>query len=229
VTVGQTASLQFAYDTGATISITGWSNSAATPATGIPVSIANSALLPYRQYSYTAGTTVMTPLFPTPSGYTVFAGNCTDNNPVGLDTTNNVFYNNPGTSPVSVTAGGTTTTTILLYDVPVTVVNSTGVVQPNAVVTATETTGNPSPYTAVCTSGAASGAAPTLGMVTTDAAGTSTTAMPLGHWSIKAVVGPKQGTTKVWRRITGVFATTATGASTGSALTTVTVTVTWAG
>ena len=226
VTVGQTASLQFAYDTGATISITGWSNSAATPATGIPVSIANSALLPYRQYSYAAGTTVMTPLFPTPSGYTVFAGNCTDNNPVGLDTTNNVFYNNPGTSPVSVTPGGTTMTTVRLYDVPVKVVNSTGVVQPNAVVTATETTGNPSPYTAVCTSGGASGTAPTLGMVTTDAAGTSTTAMPLGHWSIKAVVGPKQGTTKVWRRITGVFATTGTGASTGSALPTVTVTVT---
>ena len=30
-------------------------------------------------------------------GYTVFAGNCTDNNPNGLDTTRNRFYNNPGT------------------------------------------------------------------------------------------------------------------------------------
>ncbi len=225
VTVGQTASLSFNYDTAATITITGWSGTVSTPATNIPIGTGNSALTPYRMYSYAAGTTTLTPLFPSPSGYTVFAGNCTDNNPVGLDTTNNVFYINPGTSPVSVTAGGTTLATIPLYDIPVKVVNSTGVVQPNAVVTATETTSNPSPYNAVCTSGAGSGSAPTLGMVTTNAAGTSTTAMPLGHWSIKAVVGPKQGITKIWREITGVFATTATGAATGSALATVTVTV----
>jgi Tfp pilus assembly protein PilV len=225
VTVGQTASLAFNYDTAARITITGWSGSVATPATNIPIGIGNSSLSPYRMYSYAAGTTALTPLFPQPSGYTVFAGNCTDNNPVGLDTTNNVFYNNPGTTPVSVTPGGTTLATVPLYDLPVKVVNTSGVVQPNAVVTATETTGYASPYTSVCTNGGASGTAPTLGMVTTDAAGTSTTAMPLGHWSIKAVVGTKQGTTKIWRRITGVFAVTTGGASTGSALPVVTVTV----
>lgn len=227
VSVGQTASLSFNYDTAARITITGWSGSVATPATNIPIGIGNSALAPYRMYSYAAGTTALTPLFPSPSGYTVFAGNCTDNNPVGLDTTNNVFYANPGTTPVSVTPGGTTLATVPLYDLPVKVVNSTipGVVQPNAVVTATETTGYASPYTAVCTSGGGSGTAPTLGMVTTSAAGTSTTAMPLGHWSIKAVVGTKQGTTKIWRRITGTFAVTTGGAATGSALTVVTVTV----
>ena len=224
VTVGQISSLQFNYDTAATITVSGWSNSAATPATNIPIGIANSALQPYRQYSYAAGTTTLTPLFPTPSGYTVFAGNCTDNNPVGLDTTNNVFYNNPGTTATSVTPGGTTATTVRLYDLPVTVVNSVGV-PVVATVTATETTSNPSPYTAVCTNGGGSGSAPTLGLVTTSAAGTSTTAIPLGHWTIKATSGSKTGTVKVWRRITGVFNVTSTGASTGSALATVTVTV----
>ncbi len=85
VTVGQTSSLTFYYDTAATISITGWAGpSTATPATNIPIGIANTSLQPYGQYSYAAGSTSLTPLFPYPSGYTVFAGNCTDNNPDGL-------------------------------------------------------------------------------------------------------------------------------------------------
>src|SRR6185437_16820771 len=41
VTVGQTASLTFNYDTAATINVTGWSGSTATPATNIPIGIAN--------------------------------------------------------------------------------------------------------------------------------------------------------------------------------------------
>ena len=94
-----------------------------------------------------------------------------------------------------------------------------------ATVTATETTGYASPYNSVCTSGSGSGTAATLGLVASDATGTSLNAVPLGHWSIKAVSGTKQGTTKVWRRITGVFNVTTGGASTGTAITSVTVTV----
>jgi Tfp pilus assembly protein PilV len=225
VTVGQTASLQFNYDTAATITITGWSGSTATPATNIPIGIANSALQPYSMYSYASGTTTLTPLFPAPSGYTVFAGNCTDNNPVGLDTTRNVFYKNPGTTAVDVTPGGSTATTVPLYDLPVTVVNAAGQPVSGATLTATETTTNSSPYTAVCTNGGSSGAVPTIGLVTTSAAGTSTTAVPLGHWTITATSGTKHGTAKVWRKITGMFAVTSAGASTGSALSTISVTV----
>jgi Tfp pilus assembly protein PilV len=226
VTIGQTASLQFNYDTAATIQITGWSGSVATPATNIPIGLANSALTPYRQYSYAAGTTMLSPVFPAASGYTVFAGNCADHNPVGLNTSNAVFYPVPGTTAVNVDPGMTTATTVKLYDLPIKVVNSSGVVQPNAVVTAAGTTGNTSPYTAVCTNGSASGSLPTLGLVTTSAAGTSTTAIPLGHWSVKAVVGAKQGTTKIWRKPDGIWAVTSAGASTGSALALVTITVT---
>lgn len=223
VTIGQTASLTFNYDTAGTITVTGWTGSVATPATNIPIGLGNSALLPYRQYTYAAGTTTMTPLFPAPAGYTVFAGNCTDNNPVGLDTTNNVFYNNPGTTPVSVAPGGTTTAAVPLYDLPITVTAAGSPVV--ATITATETSGYLAPYTAVCTSGGASGSLPTIGLVTTSAAGTSTTAIPLGHWTINATSGTKHGTVKIWRRITGVFAVTASGASSGSALATVPVPV----
>ena len=224
VTVGQTVSLTFNYDTAATINIGGYSGSAATHATNIPIGLANSALLPYRQYSYAAGTTTMTPLFPATGGYTVFAGNCTDNNPVGLDTTNNVFYNNPGTTPVAVTPGGTTVAIVPLYDLPITV-TAAGVPAVGATLTMTATSGYAAPYTSVCTNGGGSGSAPTLGLVTTVAGGTSLTAIPLGHWTINATFGVKHGTVKVWRRITGVFNVTAAGASTGAALATVPVPV----
>ena len=167
---------------------------------------------------------MLTPVFPYPSGYTVFAGNCTDNNPVGYDTMHNVFYNNPGTSTVTVTPGATSATTVPLYDLPVTVVDATGAPVAGATLTATETTGSPSPYNAVCTNGGAAGSPATLGLVTSAADGTSTTAVPLGHWTIRAVSGTKSGTVDVWRRVSGVFNTIA-GASTGTALTTVTVPV----
>jgi len=225
VTVGQTSSLTFNYDTAATISITGWAGpSVATPATNIPVGVGDTGLQPYGQYTYAAGTTTLTPLFPYPAGYTVFAGNCTDNNPNGLDLSHSRFYNNPGTVTTNVTPGGTSTATVPLYDMPVTV-TSAGVPAVGATLTATETTSFPTPYTAVCTSGEVSGSAPTIGLVTTTAGGTSTTAVPLGHWTINATFGAKHGSINVWRRITGVFNVTAAGASTGSALATVTVPV----
>src|SRR4051812_1923589 len=226
VTVGQTTSLTFNYDTAATINITGWSGSALPPASSIPIGIANTSLQPYQQYSYAAGTTVLTPLFPYPSGYTVFAGNCTDNNPVGYDSTHNKFYNNPGTSTVTVSPGTTSNTTVPLYDLPVTVVNSAGVAVVGATVTATETTGYASPYNAVCTSGGSSGTAATLGLVTSGAGGASVNAVPLGHWTIKAVSGTKQGTVKIWRRVTGIFNVTSGGATTATAIAGITVTVT---
>jgi hypothetical protein len=167
----------------------------------------------------------MTPVFPYPSGYTVFAGNCTDNNPVGYDSTHNKFYNNPGTTTVSVSPGATSTATVPLYDLPVTVVDGTGAPVVGATLTASETTGYASPYNAICTNGGAAGSAPTIGLVTTDASGTSLTAVPLGHWTINATAGTKTGSVKVWRRITGVFNVTTGGASTGSAIPTVTVPV----
>jgi hypothetical protein len=225
VTVGQTASMTFNYDMAATITISGWTGSTATPATGIPIGVANTSLQPFGAYTYAAGSTTLTPLFPHPSGYTVFAGNCTDNSPEGLDTTRNRFYNNPGTTATDVTPGGTTATAVPLYDLPIQVVDNLGVAVPGATLTATATTGYPAPYTSVCINGAASGSAPTLGLVTTDAAGLSTTAIPLGHITITARSGAKVGTVKVWRRITGVYNVTATGASTGTAQPLITVTV----
>jgi Tfp pilus assembly protein PilV len=229
VTVGQTASLTFNYDTAATITITGWAKQTATAAaaTGIRVGVDNTSLQPYGQYSWVTGTTTLTPLFPYPAGYTVFAGNCTDSDPNGLDTSRNRYYVNPGTTPVTVTPGGTVSTTVPLYDLPITVMNgATPAV--GATLTATETSGysNPQPpATPVCTASGGSGPLPTIGLVTSVTGGISLTEIPLGHWTINATFGTKHGTVKIWRRITGVFNVTATGTSTGSALSTVTVAV----
>ena len=121
VAVGATASLQFNYDNAATITASSWSNSSATPASGIPIAVVNSGLQPYGQYSFAAGITSLTPLFPYASGYSLFAGNCTDNNPLGKDTNRALFY--PGQTPaiVAVTPNGTSTGTVPLYTLPVVV------------------------------------------------------------------------------------------------------------
>jgi Tfp pilus assembly protein PilV len=226
VTVGQTTSMTFNYDTAATITVTGWSGSTMTPATNIPIGVANTSLQPFGAYTYATGTTSLTPLFPYPSGYTVFAGNCTDSNPVGLDTSRNAFYPSPGTIATNVTPGGTSATTVPLYDLPVKVVDGAGNPVSGATITASETSGNPAPNTAVCMSGGATGSLPTYGLVASDATGMSNNAVPLGHLTVRAQKGTKSGTVKIWRRVTGIFNVTSTGARTGTGITLVTVTVT---
>jgi prepilin-type N-terminal cleavage/methylation domain-containing protein len=226
VTVGQTASLTFNYDTAATITVTGWSGSTFPAATNIPIGVANTSLQPFGAYTYAAGSTVLAPLFPYPSGYTVFAGSCTDSNPVGLDTGRNAFYPNPGTVATNVTPGTTSATTVPLYDLPVKVVDSAGNPVLGATITAAETSGYPAPNTAVCMNGGSTGPLPTYGLVASDAAGMSNNAVPLGHLSVRAQKGTKSGTVKIWRRVTGIFNVTSVGARTGSGISLVTVTVT---
>lgn len=222
VSVGQTASLSFSYDTPGTITVTGWNPAAPPPATNIPISVANSGIQPYAHYSYPAGTTSLTPLYPYSSGYTVFAGNCRDNNPLGKDTNQTLFYSSGATAPLSVPPGGSASTTVVLYTLSLHVQNSAVPVVPVAAGTtsATETTTYPVPYTAVCTSGTATGTAPTLGLVTTDASGNSITSVPLGHWTVTATcikpaaacpAANKVGSVNVWVQPTGVYAVNPSG------------------
>jgi Tfp pilus assembly protein PilV len=227
VVVGQTASLVFNYDTAATIAVSGWtiSGAATTVATNIPISVANTGLQPYAAFSFPATTTSLTPLYPYTSGYTVFAGNCADNNPVGKNGVNNPFYPGQPTTPINVTAGATSPAAVQLYSLPV-VVTAAGVPVSGATVTA-----NPpspsfgSPNNPVCTNGIASGSQPVLGLAASDAAGQSLTAVPLGHWAITATSGTMTGTVNVWVQPTGIFAVTSGGAATGSALSSVAVAI----
>ena len=224
VSVGQTASLQFSYDNAATINVTGWSNSSATPASGIPISVANSGLQPYSQYSFGTGITSLTPLFPYSSGYTLFAGNCTDNNPLGKDTNRALFYPTQSPTIVPVTPNGTSSATVPLYPLSIVVVRGATPVA-GTVPTLAETTTYPTPYTAACTTGTATGPGASLGLVTTSGSGSSTTAVPLGHFTITAKCTPpnaacstggvRTGTLNIWVKPDAVYAVnSSTGAAT---------------
>jgi hypothetical protein len=225
VTVGQTTSLPFSYDNAGTITVTGYTPAAPPPATGLRVSVANTGLQPSSQYSFPVGTTTLTPLYPYASGYTVFAGNCTDNNPLGKDTNRTLFYPTAAPVPLSVPPGGNVSTTVPLYAVSVHAQNSSAIAVAGGPTTAAEMTGLPAPYSAVCTSGTATSAAAPLTLQTTDASGNSVTALPLGHWTITVkcnkpaaacVSANKAGTANIWVEPTGVYGVNvATGAATG--------------
>jgi prepilin-type N-terminal cleavage/methylation domain-containing protein len=215
VTVGQTASLQFNYDSAATITVSGNTGSTAQPASGMTYSVVDTGLQPYGQFSFGANGTPasLTPLFPYAAGYTVFAGSCTDSNPLGHDGAGNLFYPTLAPTPIDVPPGGSASTTVPLYTLQLLVKNSSGVIQTNATSTMTATTGFSRPYVSVCTSGTANAAGPVLGLVATDATGTSTTAVPLGHWTITTRAGTKSATTNVWVKPDAVYTVSSTGAA----------------
>jgi Tfp pilus assembly protein PilV len=231
VSVGQTASVQFQYDQAATIAATlpSPSNTPGAPprASGVSISVVNTGLQPYGQFSFAAAAagdvTTSPSLFPYASGYTVFAGNCTDNNPLGKDTNKNLLYPTAAPVPIAVPPGGSATTTVPLYTVAIHVQNTTAVPVTGTVPTAAETTTFGVPYTSVCTAGTATGTAPTLGLVTLSATGDSVTALPLGHWTLKAVCNKPaaacptanaSATLNVWVKPDAVYGVDATGAST---------------
>jgi Tfp pilus assembly protein PilV len=221
VSVGQTASLQFQYDTAAAVTVT-FPPGPPPPASGIPVSVANTGLQPYGQFTYAAGTTTAS-IYPYANGYTVFAGNCTDNNPLGKDTNRTPLYPTAAPAVLNTPPNGSATGLASLYTVAIHVQNSTAVAVGNTVPTAAETTGFGVPYTAVCTSGTANGSAPTLGLATTNATGDSVTALPLGHFTLRATCtkpaaacpsANRVGTLNVWVKPDGVYGVSSTGAST---------------
>ncbi len=211
VSVGQTASLQFNYDSAATINVTGYTNSTATAASGLTYSVADTGLQPYGQFSFPANSTSLTPLFPYAAGYTVFAGSCTDSNPIGKDGRGNLFYPTLNPTPLDVPPAASATTTVPLYTLQLLVKNSSGTLQNGATSTMTATTGYAKPYVSVCTSGTANATGPTLGLVNTNAAGTSTTAVPLGHWTITTRSGTKSASTNVWVKPDAVYTVDANG------------------
>lgn len=222
VSVGQTVSLQFLYDTPATIVATlpSPTNTPGAPAhaTGMAIGVANTGLQPSSQFTFAgaAGDVTTSPgLFPYASGYTVFAGNCTDNNPLGKDTSRNAFYPTAAPVPIAVPPGGSAATMVPLYTLPVHV-TAAGVAVSGATVTATEAT-FAAPYVAVCTAlpgTATSGSLPAYGLTASNATGDSVTSLPLGHFAIKAQSGTKKGTVNVWVKPDGVYGVSGTGAAT---------------
>jgi Tfp pilus assembly protein PilV len=219
VTVGGTTSLQFNYDLAARINVLGWSNPAPVAATGLPVSVANTGLQPYRSFSFSPGTSSLAPLYPYTSGYVLFAGSCTDADPIGLDTSSNPFY--PGFSPtsVAVTPGGAVSAPVTLYRLALLVVDGT-----NKPITGTT-------LAATATGVTCPGGAPTYGVATTGSTGVypsvpnSTTGVSLGKLHISTTSGKpitcpsiNPSCADVWVKPDGTYDTTGTTKLTGAVI-----------
>ncbi|HEV7888283.1 MAG TPA: carboxypeptidase regulatory-like domain-containing protein [Acidimicrobiales bacterium] len=211
VVAGQIAPLTFNFDQASTIGFTGFTG--ATPAAaGIKISVGNTSLQPYGLTTYNAGTTSLNNLFPFTTGYTVFAGSCTDSNPLGLNTGRQPFYPGATATPTAVTPGTTTAgVTAPLYALAISVVNQSGTAQANA--TASALASAPS------NGGTCPAGTPSYTLTTTSSAapiGQSTTGVPLGHFTITAFSsnGSKTGNVKVWVKPDGVWAVDASGNAT---------------
>jgi prepilin-type N-terminal cleavage/methylation domain-containing protein len=201
VSVGSTKSVVFNLDRAATLNVTGWTSSAPA-ATGIPVSVANTGLQPNGQYVFPAGTTALTPLFPYSDGYSLFAGSCTDANPLGLNASRNPYYPLADADPLDVAPGGVDSGPVTLYPLAVRVTLSNGTVVNGATVSALATG-------TVCPSGR-----PTYGLPNSDASGNTTAGVSLGHLTITARSGTKVGTAKVWVKPDGTWAVDGSGNAT---------------
>jgi prepilin-type N-terminal cleavage/methylation domain-containing protein len=214
VSVGQTASLQFAYDTAADIEVSGWSHeTTASPATGMALSVANTGLQPYAQYSFGVANTSLQPIFPYQSGYVVFAGACTDNNPLGKDASGNRFYPAAAPTPVNVPAGSTVSTTVDLYRMAAHVQNSSGVAVNNASVSITSKS-FAAPNAINCTSGTANISPPALRLPNSNTTGDTVAAVPLGHFTLTARSGLKTRSVDIWSKPDGVYAVDGSGNAT---------------
>ncbi|WP_279536273.1 type IV pilus modification PilV family protein [Nocardioides ochotonae] len=133
-------------------------------ASGFPVTLANSALLPsgmtvVRGTVDSAGTQALTNLWPYPAGYEVWAGACTDSDP---------YQSDRPRALVAATPGGTSTVTLPLASVQIKV----GGANPgNKAVTAKRADD------ATCPGGA------TISLGNTNSAGVLRTSVPYGRWT----------------------------------------------
>lgn len=169
VTAGTLSQVTINYDKAATLTVSYTTQSGYSLPTGWPtLTLANTGLQPTgtRQVSVTSATTTVNSLWPFIDGYGLWAGSCNQSDPAAAGGTRDPnFVLAPG-------ASGSTTTN--LAPVALTVKNTLGVAQANAVVTATP----------ISTTGCVTTENP-LALGTTNSSGVLNTSLPAGKWTIK--------------------------------------------
>ena len=188
VSVGQTASVQFQYDTAATITVTGLvAAGRAARDRASRSAVANTGLQPYGQYSFAAGRRVADAAVPVRERLHGVRGELHRQQPARQGHQPQPVLPDRGRSPLDGHAGRDDATTVPLYTLPVHVQNSTAVrgrrhdddrdrddqVRGAVHVGVHERHGVPAPRRR----SASSRPTPT---------GDSVTALPLGHWTITA-------------------------------------------
>jgi Tfp pilus assembly protein PilV len=188
-------------------------------ATGMSVSGANSTLTnSFYPFPVTGGGPAysITPVYPFASGYTLFAGDCSDANPSGKDSTLTAFYSGASAAPVPATVivspNVTSAGTVPLYPLNITVQSSAGA-----------SVSNPTPITAVSNptvtthGGNCPYGPPPLTLANGNGSGVSTTGVGLGHLTITATgrVGGSNRTSlpvNIWVMPDGVYTVDGQGA-----------------
>ena len=116
-----TSTVQFVFDTAATLSLTLSPTVAGyTVPSAVPVSIANTALKPTGVLSYagTGSPRSLSSLFPYSSGFQAWAGSCSDADQQGVNPVGGPYYSGATRDPaIAMTPGGTSSGTIVLPSV----------------------------------------------------------------------------------------------------------------
>ncbi len=176
VSVGQVSSVQFDYDRAATIQATFAAANGGVVPNDLPITIANTILLPTGTAlrTGTGSTRTLGNLFPANDGYAMWAGKCADADPEGTTTGGAAFY--PGATrdpPVEVDPAQTTNASVTLTPLQVHVTDQNGVAVSSRSVVLVHAADS------VCSSGETH----TVG--TTDASGNLSLSLPFGTWQVQ--------------------------------------------
>ena len=176
VGAGSTVSLQFQYDIAATMNLTLAGGAGGAIPANIPVTLANTHLLPSGKMTFagTGTTRSLLGLFPYVDGYEMFAGSCLAADPEGMNGAVAIYPGASRPAATAVTAGGTSSATVPLHTMIVQTRTSLGAARPNVAVTAKNVTDTGCPTQV------------TYALGTTDASGNLTVALPYGSWIVGA-------------------------------------------
>lgn len=185
VVAGSTVTAQFSYDLESELDVTMVGAAGGTVPDGVPMTIANTGLLPNGLMGIvgtgrTGPSRAIQGLFPFLSGYQVWAGQCLDADPQGINPTNGQPYY-PGATrdpAFGMTPGATTTGNVNVPSLSIQVLNGAGLPVVGAQVQVVHA---PDPVNG-CTAGL------TLTLKgTTDSTGTISAALPFGQWQLQVV------------------------------------------
>ena len=179
VGAGSTVSLQFQYDNAATMNLTLVGGAGGVIPANIPVTLANTHLLPSgkKTFAGTGSSRSLLGLFPYVDGFESFAGSCLAADPEGMNGAVAIYPGASRDAVTSVTPGGTSAATVNLHSVIIHTQQSAVTPRPGATVTARNLTDAGCPTVVIYTVGA------------TDASGNITAALPYGNWQFGVTSG----------------------------------------
>jgi prepilin-type N-terminal cleavage/methylation domain-containing protein len=168
----------FDYASAGSLAITLAGSSGATVAPAVAVTLGDTDFVPTGTKTWTGTGTSRTisNLFPVTSGYTMWAGDCSDADPQGTTSTGPYWPGGVRANPVAL-SGSSTTATITLPSVTVTV-QQAGVAVTGVQVNAAHALPSGQSSDAGCPSGES------FNIGTTNASGVVTAALPYGNWNL---------------------------------------------